>query len=724
MAPSIREILKYPLPVLARKAVNLGKQKLSDKIKRPKALNHEHRTHGPNQPIAVSRINLTLIPTDSIPENVAELLIERFCAHRFDLLGSGWVFNGYLDEAPGLEHVKLYQNISISNFDDEGNWLSAVVTPAHLPESKRYWKIVRKLIPEYHPIDWQKDFKSGFRWSAQQWGKDQRAVSDQTEGADLKSPWELSRLQHLPQLAILAKRIPQERTRIVQQFIAQTLDFFAANPPEMGVNYNCAMDVGIRAANLCLAFDLFKQLDSDGLMNAEFCDIFTKNIYQHGKSILADIEYREGMTSNHYLGNVAGMAWIAAYLPDSPEIRQWLAFATEGIITEMKRQFLADGGNFEGSTSYHRLSGEMMTWSIALLAGMSSDRKAWLTKYSTSGWKCKAPLLPASKCRFDANSAALFPDWVYDTLHLALKFTQSITKPNGEIAQFGDNDSGRFFRITPVGKITDGSELSAWPSFSNYFRLYPKDEPFWKENHLNHSPFVGATAALFQGESAPELGQVEYELANQLARCYHHRVRAFQVPVKVESMDISGLNYSLTKSFELGRTVVAKSYGFPVFGVYGLNGDGFSLSISAIANRELQHFHWGHVHNDKLSFELFVDGKDLVLDGGTYLYTPIWQRRNEFRGVSAHPIPVVEGEEQNRWESGRRGLFTMERDSQLSLIEYSDSKISLLLKYRDTQILRTWELLGAELKVTDKSNKPIQQNWPMVYSPGYGERIR
>ncbi|MEZ7879117.1 MAG: hypothetical protein QMC11_02655, partial [Rhodospirillales bacterium] len=70
-------------------------------------------------------------------------------------------------------------------------------------------------------------------------------------GVDIKIPWELARLQHLPQLALAYS--DQRSQNLVDEFQNQTLDFMSANPPRYGVNWVCTMDVAIRAANLILA---------------------------------------------------------------------------------------------------------------------------------------------------------------------------------------------------------------------------------------------------------------------------------------------------------------------------------------------------------------------------------------------------------------------------------------------------------------------------------------
>lgn len=56
-----------------------------------------------------------------------------------------------------------------------------------------------------------------------------------------------------------------------------------------------------------------------------------------------------------------------------------------------------------------------------------------------------------------------------------------------------------------------------------------------------------------------------------------------------------------------------------------------------------------HTHNDQLSFELNINGQDLIVDAGAYLYTSSIKKRDEFRKTSKHNTIVVDEEEQNEF---------------------------------------------------------------------------
>jgi hypothetical protein len=57
----------------------------------------------------------------------------------------------------------------------------------------------------------------------------------------------------------------------------------------------------------------------------------------------------------------------------------------------------------------------------------------------------------------------------------------------------------------------------------------------------------------------------------------------------------------------------------------------------------------GHGHNDILSFELFLNGLNVVTDCGAYLYTASREWRNRFRSTAFHNTLQVDGEELNRF---------------------------------------------------------------------------
>lgn len=67
-----------------------------------------------------------------------------------------------------------------------------------------------------------------------------------------------------------------------------------------------------------------------------------------------------------------------------------------------------------------------------------------------------------------------------------------------------------------------------------------------------------------------------------------------------------------------------------------------------------------HTHNDLLSFEFAVGGKDMVIDPGTYVYNSEKNVRNEFRSTAKHNTIIVDEEEQNTFAS--KDMFCVVRN--------------------------------------------------------------
>ncbi len=84
-----------------------------------------------------------------------------------------------------------------------------------------------------------------------------------------------------------------------------------------------------------------------------------------------------------------------------------------------------------------------------------------------------------------------------------------------------------------------------------------------------------------------------------------------------------------------------------------------------------------HAHGDQLSVEFCCNGRPIIVDPGTYLYSGDAAARNQFRSTRAHNSVVVDGMEQNRFWPGL--LFRMLDDtrSRVRKWEVSDQCITL-----------------------------------------------
>lgn len=581
---------------------------------------------------------LQALPINLLHSQVEKIsvLSELLLAHQFNLLGSGWVQVKHGMSCNGLEGYRYEMGPSV-HVDSEGRWLKSRITQSSLSESQRIWFLVDY---DYIPIDWHLDFKSGYRWGEDIWYLD--VPYGHKPGVDIKVPWELVRMQHFPLFAwayVLAKngkagfRAP---LAYIREFRNQILDFIATNPPRFGVNWKSPMDVGIRVANWLVTYDLFRAYGVE--FDNQFETEFSRSIYRHGHHIINNLEWNNGLRGNHYLSNVVSLLFVASYLPCSPEMNSWLAFAIQELVNEVRYQFASDGTNFEASTSYHRLSTEMVIYATALILGLPEEKQAALKNYDCRLLKVHPKLNAAPIPLYAlAGSDRLTPlaPWYIERLEKMAESTMHITKPNGEIIQIGDNDNGRFLKLQPI--LESKGDCSS-PD----------------ENYLDHRHLVGAINGLFDRKDFTAFtgqGWFETEVVRSLAGNTHLPSYLLETNRNKEDNE-------------------SKLYAFSDFGLHIYRSKNIYLAIRCGSIG--QKGNGGHAHNDSLSFELNVKGRDFIVDGGSYLYTPLPKIRNEFRSTRAHNTLSMDGFEQNWWRDGLNGLFSMKNDAKYRILKCND----------------------------------------------------
>lgn len=69
-----------------------------------------------------------------------------------------------------------------------------------------------------------------------------------------------------------------------------------------------------------------------------------------------------------------------------------------------------------------------------------------------------------------------------------------------------------------------------------------------------------------------------------------------------------------------------------------------------------------HKHNDVLSLEVHLEGEDILVDPGCFLYTADPRMYDLFRGTAHHSTVVIDGREQNRFIAGK--FFCLHPDGQ------------------------------------------------------------
>ena len=191
---------------------------------------------------------------------------------------------------------------------------------------------------------------------------------------------------------------------------------------------------------------------------------------------------------------------------------------------------------------------------------------------------------PAVLCRLNGIE---LPQPFHEKLKKMFDFVLYVLKPNGRMPQIGDNDNGR---LHVLGKrdILDMTYLLTFATL--YF-----GDPSYKIEEFG-----------FASEALWLFGPEAYERWKKMR----------------------------------GRSVEElESKAFPKGGIYVMRHkrDYMIISCGSIG----QGGPGGHAHNDKLSFELCIDGEDIIVDPGTGVYTGNPFVRDRLRSLTSHNAPFT-----------------------------------------------------------------------------------
>lgn len=626
----VKRALSMPPHTAVCKAVGLGWRTVAARRRRVRDLSdgsHGHLDRG----TVLAR--LMTVTADALSDDLARALTQlcpRYLDHEFDLLGSGWTQLAYGIECPGM-FGRHHPSGPAVEADRHGTWLEGRVNRSNLSESQRIWRLIGD--PEYQPIDWQIDFKSGYRWRQDSHAYDLTIPVD--AGADVKMPWELARLQHLPRLALAAiaagsdgQELPPQ-DRIVGEIRNQILDFLAQNPPRFGVNWLCPMEVAIRAVNLLLAADL---LAGAGLsLDTNLRYELARAAREHRDHVLAHLEWSETGRSNHYLADIVGVLWTSAYLPLDGYGRAAAAFAARELVNETDAQFLDDGGNYEGSSNYHCLSGELASFGLALVLGLEARAPGLFDAFDPGAIKVRVPFtagaLPSHRHGNGVRSVVSPAAWT--KLVRAGRLARRLRRPDGTIMQVGDTDSGRLCKLEPrLNRSTERENDLDSMAFTSAVAALSEASGIVLENRATHSARIEAAVirSLSGGTALPGAG--EEPLAD-----------FGDLPSLVTMLRGLPERQRCYRQFDAGanRDVWSRC-AFPAFGSFifwrGEDRVFFRCAPAAPAAAPT-----GHRHDDDLSIELIVGGAAVIEDPGTYVYTASRRARDAYRSAAAHDCP-------------------------------------------------------------------------------------
>lgn len=427
-------------------------------------------------------------------------------------------------------------------------------------------------------------------WPMDKWGVD---ISIGYNQGDIKRPWELGRLHILVELALRYKTETDETIKEKLYKSAEDLlkDFSNSNDFFYGPQWMCAMDVGIRIANICIAADVFGeefQRNNNSLLRFELA--------RHLFFIENNLEFKNrSFVNNHFLGNLAGLVILLTHTEKSNGTKQKLMKYSLELVNQLNIQFMEDGGNFEGSTYYHRLSCELVLFPLA-------------------------SVLSFNKRIFSKNHIEIIRN-KFKKIH---EFTKAIQDYEGIVPQIGDNDSGHLFIFDSHRFELDDQNFSI---ITSVIEAFVDNIDADNINEIVIDKFLNGSKS-----SGKTYIETETSLSDEASQ-------------KVFNKYISDLNLKKNKQQylftfnEINPENLSVAF-FPLFGLVIFKSEGFFLSIrSGQAARDTV---GGHRHIDQLSFFLKTPDISTPRDPGSYCYTSDTKTRNILRSANVHHIPHVE----------------------------------------------------------------------------------
>ncbi|MCU0609116.1 MAG: heparinase II/III family protein [Chitinispirillaceae bacterium] len=463
----------------------------------------------------------------------------------------------------------------------------------------------------HEPIAWHTDIKTGHAWPVRFYVSYRPDEITPGNGVDPKVPWELSRCHHFVALAQAWALTKEER--FAGEFVREWEHWVQENPWGSGINWASTLEVAIRAVNWLWARDLFR----DALcLTKEREQQFLESIRQHAVFIEHNLEcgVRNGamVAGNHYLGNVSGLACIGMLCPGLPGADRWKRAGLKALEKEIRRQVPPDGFFFESSTAYHRFALELFLVP-AILARRSGH------EMSSEYWAKIEKMMDA---------------------------VLMITRPDGCVPFFGDNDDGRLLIL------------------SNY--------PSWTRNDFRY--LLGLGAVLFKREDfkavagrCPE--EVFWLLGDDGCAAY-------------EALQVTEPKWESNALADAGLYVIRNR-----------NNSDYALVRAGTAQESAPN---AHAHNDTLSLELWISGKPVLVDPGTFCYTSDGNERNQFRSTAAHSTIMVDGKEIS---SIPQALFGFGRDAKAQVAEWSIDELRTVLQVRHDGFERLAEPVTVQRRV-------------------------
>jgi hypothetical protein len=301
-------------------------------------------------------------------------------------------------------------------------------------------------------------------------------------------------------------------------------------------------------------------------------------------------------------------------------------------------------------------------------------------------------------------------------------FTEALTRPDGLVVQFGDNDSGRFISLCSAEQLRAANDPTD-PGWSLDHRslvasvrsllgttcsLAATDDP--------SANIIRGFAGLAEVRPRPSFSRASVENFGDEQVWFDSLAMYEKALIKSRSIDC------FTTRHQEGLLEGIQREAYLGMGCFVFRSERLFLTVRC---GEIGVVGLGaHAHCDQLAIELVIDDEDCVRDPGTYLYTPSPQARNSYRCSAAHHVPHVAGREPANLELG---LFDLRDSAEGQCLYFGPRGFIGRHAGYGSWVYRIVSLSSTNVTVIDFAEDALElvssRPKPLPFSPAYGRTL-
>lgn len=281
---------------------------------------------------------------------------------------TGWLKRKFPVNPPGKKFTSLekWSNQEIRFFFDGRESLSFEKRPVKAWQERAEEILNGKIRFFHHTVydlgadyDWLTNPVTGYKYPADVHWTDINEL-DKNVG-DIKFVWEKSRFSYLYDIVRYDHHFDEDHAAFVFGEISSWIDH---NPVNMGPNYICGQETGLRVLNWIFFLHYYK---NSPVLTEELFEKIMHSIYWQLKRIYSYIGFTMNLVRNNHAITEAAALYLGGLLfPFFPEAERWEQKGKQWFEREIAYQVYPDGSYLQFSMNYHRVVVQLLTWVIRL----------------------------------------------------------------------------------------------------------------------------------------------------------------------------------------------------------------------------------------------------------------------------------------------------------------------------------------------------------------------